>query len=223
LPVLKKLMTQANINHSYNSTFNIGSFMTNPDYLLGSVENSMMYPYAIDSLNHNFIPYYNIPMISITEQFAPLIGIDITWKNNLTTKVDYKRNRNLNMSFIDYQLTETKGQEVTMGIGYKKKGITLPIRNGKKKVKLENDLTFRFDFSYRSDKTANYKLDQNIQGVTRGMKSIGIAPYIDYVVNNRVNIRLFYDYRRTIPATSASFPITAVKAGIKVRFTLAPQ
>ncbi|MEY4875286.1 MAG: cell surface protein SprA [Bacteroidota bacterium] len=223
LPGLKKLITQANINHAYNSTFNVGSFMTNPDFLLGTFQNSMMWPYAIDSLNHNFVSYLNIPMISITEQFAPLIGVDITWKNNITTKVDYKRNRTLNMSFIDYQLSETRGQEITIGMGYKRKGITLPFKNGKKKVKLDNDLTFRFDFSYRNDKTANYKLDQNIQGFTRGMKSIGIAPYIDYVVNNRVNIRLFYDYRRTIPATSASFPITAVKAGIKVRFTLAPQ
>ena len=98
----------------------------------------------------------------------------------------------------------------------------MPFRQGKKKVKLDNDLTFRVDVSFRNDKTINYKLDQNLNVPTKGMKSIGISPYIDYVVSNRVNIRLFYDYRRTIPATSSAFPITAVKAGIKVRFSLAP-
>ena len=222
IPALKKIIKQATLTHSYNSTFNVGSYMTNPDFILGTYFSGNLYPLAIDSLNHNFINYFNVPMISITEQFAPLLGIDITWMNNFTTKVEYKRSRMLNMSFIDYQLSETRAQEITTGVGYKKKGIVLPFRQGKKKVKLDNDLTFRVDVSFRNDKTINYKLDQNLNVPTKGMKSIGISPYIDYVVSNRVNIRLFYDYRRTIPATSSAFPITAVKAGIKVRFSLAP-
>lgn len=126
------------------------------------------------------------------------------------------------MSFVDYQLAEARSQEFTFGGGYKRKGTSLPFKYQNKPVKLDNDLTFRLDLTYRNDLTMNYKLDQNLNTPTRGMKSIGIAPYIDYVVNNKLNIRIFYDYRRTIPATSASFPITAVKAGVKIRFSLTP-
>jgi cell surface protein SprA len=219
---IKKYVTTATLSHTYNSTFNIGSFTTSPDFLLALDNNSAIWPIFIDTTGKNFVSYYNVPMISITEQLAPLLGIDITWKNNITSKLDFKMSRNLNMSFVDYQLSEARTTEITIGGGYKRKGANLPFKVNKKKVKLDNDLTFRMDFTFRNDLTINYKLDQNLNTPTRGMKSIGIAPYIDYVVNNKLNIRLFYDYRRTIPATSASFPITAVKAGIKIRFSLAP-
>ncbi len=223
IPLLKKYINQATITHAYNSTFNVGSFMTNPDFVLGSFTNGNLQPIAVDSLNRNFINYFNVPMMSITENFSPLAGIDVTWKNNLTTKVEYKRSRMLNMSFIDYQLSETRAAEITVGVGYKKKGLVLPVRYQNKKVKLDNDLTFRLDLSYRSDRTVDYKLDQNINVPTKGMKSYGISPYISYAASTRVNVKIFYDYRRTIPVTSSSFPITAIKAGIDVRFSLAPS
>ncbi len=222
LPGIKKVITSATINHTYNSTFNIGSFTTAPDFLLALDNAGSIWPIFIDTVGQNFVNYYNVPSISITEQLAPLIGIDITWKNNITTKLDIKFSRNLNMSFVDYQLSEARTQEFTFGGGYKRKGTSLPVKYQGKPVKLDNDLTFRLDLTYRNDLTMNYKLDQNLNTPTRGMKSIGIAPYIDYVVNNKLNIRIFYDYRRTIPATSASFPITAVKAGVKIRFSLTP-
>jgi cell surface protein SprA len=220
LPGVRKLISQININHAYTSTFNVGSFASNPDYMLGLDNSSRIWPVFVDTTSFNFVPFYNVPLISITEQLAPLIGVDITWKNNLTSKAEYKRSRNLNMSFVDYQLSETRVEEFTVGAGYKRKGVKVPLRFRGKPLKLENDLNFRLDITYRNDVTRNYKLDQNLNDPTRGMKSIGISPYVDYVVNNKLNLRLFFDYRRTIPATTASFPITAIKSGLKIRFSL---
>lgn len=36
------------------------------------------------------------------------------------------------MSFVDYRLTEIRSQEVTLGIGYRFSGFTLPIKFGGK-------------------------------------------------------------------------------------------
>ena len=84
----------------------------------------------------------------------------------------------------------------------------------------KNELDLRFDFSYRDDRTVNHILDQEQSVATRGMKTIRISPSIDYIINNRLTIRLFYDYSRTIPAVSNSFPITNSKMGVTVRFSL---
>jgi cell surface protein SprA len=56
---------------------------------------------------------------------------------------------------------------------------------------LNNDVNLRADFSYRDDKTINYRLDQNIAEPTRGQKTISLAATIDYVINNKLNVRLF--------------------------------
>jgi len=42
----------------------------------------------------------------------------------------------------------------------------------------------------------------------------------DYAINKNINIRLFYDRSQTIPATSASFPITNTQAGLTIRYAL---
>jgi hypothetical protein len=41
------------------------------------------------------------------------------------------------------------------------------------------------------------------------------------VVNNRLNLRFFYDRRQTIPVISTAYPVTNTTGGITLRFMLA--
>jgi len=50
---------------------------------------------------------------------------------------------------------------------------------------------------------------------------IKINPSIDYIMSNRVNIRLFFDQMRSIPYISTSAPTTNTRAGVQVRISLA--
>jgi len=86
---------------------------------------------------------------------------------------------------------------------------------------LKNDLNIVVDFSILNNKTTKYVLDQNIAEPTSGNTTVRVSPSIDYVVNNRLNIRLFYDRQDNIPATSASYRRTNTNVGINIRFTLA--
>ncbi|HET8962493.1 MAG TPA: hypothetical protein VFM99_01250, partial [Chitinophagales bacterium] len=157
----------------------------------------------------------------LSEQLSPLIGIDASWVNSLTTKFSFKKTRTLSMSFVDYRLTEIRSQEVTLGIGYRFSGFTLPIKFGGKKPTLENDLTFKLDVSYRDDITTNFRLDQNLNEPTGGITALTISPTLDYVINDRFNVQLFFNRQQTIPKISTAFPITTTDAGIKIRFSLA--
>jgi cell surface protein SprA len=173
-------------------------------------------------LNGNFFPQYNIPLISINEQLSPLIGIDIAFKKpRLTTKIEYKIGRTLGMSLIDYQLVESKNKSFTLGAGYKIKGLNLKfIKIKGKPLILQNDVNFKLDFSITDNKTTNRKLDQDIDEPTRGTFTWRIAPSIDYMINNKLNVRLFYDRTFNRPIVSNSFPITNTRGGITIRFTL---
>src|SRR5690606_33748868 len=101
----------------------------------------------------------------------------------------------------------------------RKRGMPLIKRLGK--MKLENDVTFRFDFSFRDDATANSKLDQGTSFGTAGQRVIRIAPSIDYVLNQRVSLKLYFEQNRNIPKISNAFPITNTRGGLQVRISLA--
>lgn len=217
LPGFKRLFSAFNVTSAYTSTMSLNSFITDLDF----DGNYYAYGHVIDTLTGNFVSLYEIPNIILNESLAPLIGFDVTWTNGITTKFDFKKSRTLTMSFIDYQLTQINSTEFTIGAGYKMSGFTFPFKIRGRRPNLENDLTFKFDFSFRDDITTNFRLDQDLNEPTGGMLAITIAPTIDYVVNDRFNIQLYFDRMQTIPKISTAFPITSTNAGVRVRFSLA--
>ncbi len=214
----QNIFTNFTITHGYNSTLTVNSFSTNLDQTQ-SIRNTGTN--GLDSLNGNYFSQYNMPSIVMNEQLSPLLGVDMTFKNNVTCKVDYKQSRTMTMNFADYQLVELKSKQLTVGAGYKIKGLKLPIKIKGKKIRLDNDLNFRFDFSYRDNITINHRIDQGVPQITAGSRVITIQPSIDYVVSKRLNIRLFFDQTRTIPKISSGFPTTNTRGGITLRFSLA--
>jgi cell surface protein SprA len=216
----KKVFTSFSITHSYNSTMSINSFETNLQYLGDGYTNSKLK----DTLSNNYFAQYRMPNIVLNESFQPLIGIRMTFKNTLTIDFDYKKSRIMTMSFTDYQLNEIKSETFTFGAGYKLKGLKFALFKIKgKPFKLENDFNFRFDFSIRDNVTVSHRIDQDSHIPTVGSKVISISPSIDYTVSKRVNLRFFFDYNRTVPKTSASFPITNMQGGLKLRLSLNPN
>jgi len=217
LPGFKKLFSTFTITSAYTSTLSLNSFSTDLDF----DGNYYAYAHVVDTLTGNFVTLYDIPNIIINESLSPLIGFDVTWINGITSKFDFKKSRTLTMSFIDYQLTQIHSTEFTIGAGYKMSGFTFPFKIRGRRPNLENDLTFKFDFSFRDDITTNFRLDQDLNEPTGGLKSITVSPTIDYVVNDRFNLQLYFDRQKTVPKISTSYPITSTNAGIKVRFSLA--
>ena len=238
---LDEIFQNVSITHGYKSTFTVNSFNTNFNYFSQN-------PLGIDNLNKKTSNYYSrfeIPTIVIQEAFSPLLGIDMRMKNGMNLSLDFKKSRNLAFALISNELDESKTTEYVIGFGYRMKDVIIPFlqfgnKKKKKKKKDEgdeqeppgnfplpgrgasqaNDLNFKFDFSFRDDITIKHILDQNITEPTRGLKSLRISPSVDYAVNNQLTLRLFVDYNRTVPATSASFPITNVAGGLTVRFSL---
>jgi cell surface protein SprA len=220
IPGLDKIFTNVNIKHGYHSTLAMNSFNT---ALLFQDPLRVSYPYFVDTLTGNYIPYFLVPNITIQESFDPLIEVDMTFTNQLSVRVEYRKTRSLSLSLIDYQLAENRSNEMTFGFNWRKKGLPFlkNVKIGKKGTKLDNDVTFRFDFSVRDDATANSKLDQGTSFGTAGQKVIRIAPSIDYILNNRVSLKLYFEQNRNIPKISNAFPITNTRGGLQVRISLA--
>lgn len=221
IPGMEKIFSNFTVTHAYNSTLSMNSFNS---ALLYQDPLRQSYPGFIDTLTGNFIPYFLVPNISIQESFAPFIDLDMQFTNQLGARFEYKKSRQLALSLVDFQLSESRSTEFTFGGRWRKKGFPLPFKlpfSKKDTKKLENDITFTLDFSLRDDITSNSRLDQVTVLPTAGQKVITISPSIDYVLNNRVKIILYFDQRRTEPKISTSAPITNTKGGIKINISLA--
>lgn len=218
IPGLDKIFANVSIRHGYHSTLSMNSFNT---ALLFADPFRIGYPSFIDTTagESRYIPYFLVPNITIQEAFDPLIEVDMTFTNQLTTRFEFRKSRTLSMSLVDYQLSENRSTEVTFGFNYRKKGMPIIKKIGK--LQLDNDVTFRVDFSLRDDATANSKLDQGTAFGTAGQKVIRIAPSIDYILNKRVSMKLYFEQNRNIPKISNAFPITNTRGGLQIRISLA--
>ncbi len=234
LPWFKEYFQSFSVSHGYKSNLTVNSFNTEQFF-------DASQPRLLDN-NQNFYSRFEVPNVVISEQFSPLFGIDVKLKNDLSLRGEFSKSRNLAMSFMDYRLAESKSTEYLVSVGYTMKDVVFgflqqggkkkkkskkkkdeekndPKNKGKKKEK-GGDLTFDFDFSYSNNITYNHTLDESSTEPTRGSKDITISPSVDYDVNERLNIRLFFERRQTIPATSASFPITNTRGGVTVTFSI---
>jgi cell surface protein SprA len=229
LKFFSKIFTNFTLSHGYTGNLSMNGFTS---ALLYQDISKFGYPSFYDTVSKNFVPYFLVPNISIGEQFSPLIGVDMMFTNQLQAKFEYAKTRQLSLSLVDYQLSEVRSTEFTIGAGYRKRGLKNPFSfigvkwpkfltpknsNGKK---LENEINFRLDFKIRDNVTANSRLDQDNNFATGGSKDITISPSIDYFISNRVNVKLYYDRRSVKPYISSSAPITNTRAGVQIRISL---
>lgn len=216
LPLFANILSNLNITHAYSALLDMNSFTS---ALLYMDPLNYGYPGFIDSVSGNYIPYFLVPNITITEQFNPLLGLDATFTNNLNLHFSYGKGRTLSLSLIDFQLSEVRSTDISFGAGYRVRNLQFAfLKNNGKKV--SNDLNFRVDLGLQNFRTVNNQLDANLVIPTSGQEVITISPSIDYVVNDRLNLHFFYDKRQTIPAISTSYPISNTEAGVTLRFIL---
>jgi cell surface protein SprA len=218
IAVLRKYFQSFNVSHAYRSSYSVGGFLTDITY--GADADG--FPAALDNAR-NFIPEKRMDVITVTEQFGPLIGIDVTMKNSMLARFEYKKTRNLSLSFVNNQLTEMRSNELVIGTGYRFKSVPFKVRSlaTGKTVKMKSDLNIKLDFSIRDNKTILRRIEENNNQISTGTRATSINFSADYMVSQKLNVRLFYDQTINKPHVSAQIPTSNVNAGLSLRFTLA--
>ncbi len=214
IPWVKKRFKSATITHAYRSTYNIGGYSSN---ILFTDIDGDGFTTVRDALG-NYLPKYEIAQVSITEQFSPLINLDLTWKNSLITKVEYKKSRNLAVSFANNQMTEVISGEITVGTGYRIKDVEFSLSGGKT---FKSDLSLKADFSIRNNKTVLRKIVENVDQISAGQRVYSINLSAEYMLSQKFTIRAFFDKVINNPYISSQFLNSNTNAGISLRFSLA--
>lgn len=216
IKIIKEYFQSVTIAHSYRSTYSVSSFSTNLDY--NPIDGLSWVRYSLG----NFVPEREINAVSISEQFSPLISVDVTMKNSVLAKVEYKRSRNLSFNITNTQINEMQQRDLIIGTGYRIKDLAFNI-NGKP---FKSDLNLRGNISIRNDMAIIRKLDQlnnnqQLNQLTSGNKTIAIEFTADYQLGPNFTASLFYKRDVRKPKVSSTFETYNTNIGVSLRFTLA--
>ena len=122
---LKDIFQNVKISHGYQSNLVVNSFISDQAY------DDRLRERAKDD-NFNYYSRFRVPNIVIDERFNPLLGITVKTVGGMDINVEFKKERNLSMSFISAALSEQLREEYVFGFGYTMENVYIPIFYGKK-------------------------------------------------------------------------------------------
>tara|TARA_R110002072_G_scaffold142804_4_gene288366 strand:+ start:13841 stop:21112 length:7272 start_codon:yes stop_codon:yes gene_type:complete len=206
----KKMFKRFSIQHGYRAGYTVNQFQSNLDY-------NPLAPEEIDQ-SGNFKSRTLLTNVNLTEQFSPLVRLDFEMKNSIKILAEYRKDRALSLSFANNLLTEIKGNEIIIGLGYRVKDLRIGTNFGGKKTILKSDLNFKLDLSRRDNKTIIRYLDINNNQTTAGQTIYGIQFTTDYALSKNLTALFYYDHTFSEYAISTAFPQTTIRSGITLRY-----
>jgi cell surface protein SprA len=225
VPWTSNYIQRITLSHTYIGRYQLG-WLFNPD--AGAPQDRTLGSYRISDER----PEYSPNTINLTQNFNPLIGMQIAWKNGLTTDLQYASSTVTSFSLSNTTVTEKLSNGLKFTARYNKRGFQLPFF-----PRLQNTLNASLGINYIEDLTNTYRLNSDLQDVLsvlpfnpdfpdrpylnpnvdlykpgkpneRGNIRIQVTPLIGYQFSQTVNVNFEYRYDRLIPKSTGVFPRT---------------
>ena len=216
---LKKWFKSITLSHAYQCTYSVGSFSSYSDWI--AVGENL--GYSKSELTQNPYPTspYNISSVSLTEKFAPLIGLSATMKNNITFNAEYRDSRTLTLNSSAGQVVEALSKSLVIGGGYKIANFNSFLKIGGQQQGVSNDLTLNLDFSLTNSNALIRKIENNNTQATSGSRTLSINFTANYILSKRITLGAYFDHQVNTPLVSSSaYPTTNSSYGISINLSL---
>ncbi|MBD8083323.1 cell surface protein SprA [Chryseobacterium sp. GCR10] len=210
IPVISGQFTKFDILHSYNATYTATGVQSSIDYFNN--------PGSFD-VNGDRINPFTFSQVGYVESFAPLVGIDVTMRNNMQFGIQYNRNRMLLLGLVNQTITEDSNTEYVVRLGYIVRNFRLGNAGGGGRNNKGADLNIRGDISLRDSRTSIMNILLDDSQVTGGQRLMNIKLSADYNVSQNLNLAVFYEQMTSKYKISTAFPLSTVRAGLRATFT----
>lgn len=140
-------------------------------------------------------------------------------KNSIKILAEMKKDRTMALSFDNNLLTELKGVEYVIGLGYRIKDVRIKSRLADNATgEIKSDVNIKCDVSFRNNKTVVRNLDYNNNQLAGGQNIISTKLTADYSFSKNLTTLFFFDYSFSKAVISTSFPLTTIRAGFTIRY-----
>lgn len=206
----KSRFKRFSLQHGYRALYTVNQYQSNLDFDPNN-------PSETDQ-SGNFKARTLLTNVNLTEQFSPLIRIDFEMNNSIKILAEMRKDRALSLSFANNLLTEIKGNEFIVGLGYRIKDLRIATNFGGNKSVLKSDLNFKVDLSRRDNITIIRYLDIPNNQTTAGQTIYGAQLSIDYALSKNLTALFYYDHTFSKYAISTAFPQTTIRSGFTLRY-----
>ncbi len=215
-PFVQRFLKSVSLSHQYRSVYQIGSYSTNLSYVDDG--NGLT---SLRDLQENFLQKYEINSVSISEQFSPLINIDMNWKNSLNSRFEWKKSRTVTLDLANNQVIDARVNELVFGAGYRFNNVTVILKTQKSQKSFKSDLNVRLDLSIRDNKTLTRTLVEDVNQPVSGVNVFTISATADYVLSDKFSLQVFADHTVNNPFVATTYPTSNTDIGFTLKFTLA--
>lgn len=225
IKAISDIFQSITLNHAYSSSYSVVNYTNSLEYrdvaINVPVEDYNKGTFGTQTNSEGkLVPVYVISQVMISEQFAPLVGVNVRTKSKLNFKFEYKTKRDLSLNISNAQITELNSKDWSVEFGFTKNNMKLPIKDQGRVITLKNDVTFRMNVSVSDNRTIQRKI-QEINTITNGNINFQLRPNISYVVNQKLTIQAYFERNVNDPLVTNSYRRVTTRAGTKILFNLA--
>lgn len=217
---LSKWFKAFTLTHAYQCTFSIGSYSSFMNWVGVRGEQG----FILNEQTGQPIPSspFNITSVSITEKFAPLIGVKVTLHNDMTINAEYRDARTLNLNTSAGQIVETTSKQLSIGAGYKLANFNKILKIGSRQGNVSNDLSLNLDIALANNQSLIRRIESAYTQATNGTQTFSVNFMASYVLSKRITLSAFFDHQINTPlVSSSSYPTSNSNYGIAVNVSLA--
>ncbi len=214
MAILKPYINNADVEHSYKAVYTIGGYTSNPQF--DPIVDGFSY---VRNAQNDFVPRHEIVNVSISEYFQPLFGVNIGWVNNLQTQARVNKSRVVALSLTNNQITEIRNSEWNFTVGYR---LDNPVRwiDGETQKVVPSYLKLDCGLSFTNNQSLIRKIVENFVQASDGRETVTLKLSSDYMFNETLNIRAFFDRVVNKPLISNTYPTANTSFGFSVRYNI---
>jgi cell surface protein SprA len=204
-PLLGSIVESASLQHGYSAEFR-SSFSS--DSKAGNEDNAPLGPETFRR------PEFKVGASRVSEQFQPLLGLDLTWPGNLETSLKWNRQVETFLRTANLKVEEVKTTQLSGTVSYRKRGLRIPVLG---LGRLENQIRFSLTLS----RSVNDERSYNLRGALAAAQSseafdpsqvtdptndyvtvrkqttrLQVTPELTYRLSDRVTADLLVEYER---------------------------
>ena len=217
---MKKIFKSFTINHAYQCTYSVGGYSSYLNWV--AVDGNL--GFAMNEVSGQPVPSspFNISSVAITEKFAPLFGVNMTFNNDLTVNAEYRDARTLNLNSSAGQIVETTSKQISIGAGFKFANFNKVLKMAKSQGGVSNDLSLNLDFAFSNNQSLIRRIETAYTQATQGTQTFSINFMASYVLSKRITLNAYFDHQVNTPLVSnSSYPTSNSSYGISVNMSLA--
>ncbi len=218
---MREIFRSFTLNHAYQCTYNVGSYTSYLNWLSADGGN---HGFILNEVSGRPIPSspFNISSVTLTERFAPLIGVQATLKNELQFNAEYRNQRTLTLNSAAGQVVEATTRGIKLGAGYKIVGFNTVLKMKGSQQGISNDLTLNAEVALNHNQSLIRRIEGAYTQPTSGANTVGISFNANYILSRRVTLSAYFDHQVNSPVvTTSSYPTANTSYGVSLNLSLA--